>query len=107
MKSIPMYKAVRDNIPDIIVKDNQSPVYEIVSEDYWRHLLTVKLKEEAGEYAKSGEDEELADILEIVYALAELNCTSKAELEMIRKKKRRERGGFEKRFYLRVIETEV
>lgn len=102
-----MYKAVRDKIPEIIAKDGQAAIYEIMPAEAWPHFLTVKLKEETNEYTQSGEVEELADILEIIYALAELSGVSQLELEALRKKKRRERGGFENRIYLKEIRTEV
>lgn len=107
MKGIPMHKAVRDKIPEIIAKDGQAAIYEIMPAEAWPHFLVVKLKEETNEYAKSEEVEELADILEIIYALAELSGVSRSELEVLRKKKARGRGGFEKRIYLKEIRTEL
>ena len=44
--------------------------------------------------------EELADILEVVYALAALNGLSRPNLEAIRRHKKAKRGGFKDRIFL-------
>jgi predicted house-cleaning noncanonical NTP pyrophosphatase (MazG superfamily) len=43
---------------------------------------------------------ELADILEIIYRIAEMRKISLGELEKIRQEKRLKRGGFEKNIFL-------
>jgi len=45
----------------------------------------------------------IADILEVVYAIATFKNISKVQLEEIRKKKFEERGGFEKRIILEEV----
>ena len=52
------------------------------------------------EYLESREPEELADLLEIIYRIAELRGSSKDELEATRLRKREEKGGFEKNLIL-------
>jgi predicted house-cleaning noncanonical NTP pyrophosphatase (MazG superfamily) len=62
--------------------------------------LEKKLDEEVGEYHREQNAEELADILEVVYALAaSIGCT-KEELNDVYRKKHEARGGFEKRILL-------
>ena len=71
----------------------------------YRILLTI---EELGELAEcftkgkpqSEKAEELADILEVIYRIAQLKGISKEELEKIRIKKLQDRGGFEKNLFL-------
>jgi predicted house-cleaning noncanonical NTP pyrophosphatase (MazG superfamily) len=65
--------------------------------------LEEKLAEETGEFLKEKNAEELADILEVVYALGETLGVSKEESEAVREKKAEERGGFAKR----IIREEV
>jgi predicted house-cleaning noncanonical NTP pyrophosphatase (MazG superfamily) len=65
--------------------------------------LRSKLQEEVAEFCESGKVEELADILEVVYALAAAEQVSQFQLEEIRKRKRKERGGFEQRIFLTEI----
>ena len=60
--------------------------------------------EEVGEYHRDKTPEELADILEVVYALAATLGCSREELERIYQEKHHMRGGFEQRLFL--ISTE-
>ncbi len=66
--------------------------------------LEKKLYEELAEYDQNKSPEELADILEVVYRIAELRGISREKLEGIRKKKAEESGGFEENLFL--IKTE-
>lgn len=93
-------KLVRDKIPAIIAAQGELPHIRILEqEEYLRHLES-KLDEETGEYHRDKTAEELADILEVVLALAEANGCTKEELMEIYQKKHDARGGFEKRIYL-------
>jgi predicted house-cleaning noncanonical NTP pyrophosphatase (MazG superfamily) len=96
-------KLVRDKIPEIITKHGGKPVTQILGTDAYRQELRRKLQEEVAEFCESGKVEELADILEVVYALAVTGGASQFELEEIRKRKQRERGGFDQRIFL--VET--
>jgi predicted house-cleaning noncanonical NTP pyrophosphatase (MazG superfamily) len=58
------------------------------------------LEEEVAEYLESTESEELADILEVVYALAKLSGITKTQLERLRLKKLAEKGGFKDKIFL-------
>lgn len=90
-------KLVRDKIPEIIAKDGKRPITHIASKkEYWRRLLE-KLEEEVKEFKKGPNKEELADILEIIYAIADYKGIKKNVLGTIRKKKAKERGTFKKR----------
>lgn len=93
-------KLVRDNIPDIIAANGETPRIRILSDDEYLHHLEAKLDEEAGEYHRDKTPEELADILEVVFALAEAGGCSREELMEIYQKKHHIRGGFEKRIFL-------
>lgn len=62
--------------------------------------LENKLEEELKKYLESKELEELADLLEVIYRIAELRGSSKAELETIRQRKKQDKGGFEKNLLL-------
>ncbi len=96
-------KLVRDKIPDIIMRRGDKPVTQILDAGAYRRELRRKLQEEVAEFGESGEVEELADVLEVVYALAAAEGVSQFQLEERRKRKRRERGGFDRRVLL--IET--
>lgn len=96
-------KAIRDKIPEIIKKDGYSCNVKTLSDEKFLAELEKKLSEEVTEYQNDKNPEELADILEVIYRIAELKGVSKEELEKIRIKKVKERGGFEKNLHL--IET--
>ena len=93
-------KAIRDKIPEIIQKDGHSCNVETLSDEEFLEHLEKKLSEEVEEYQNDKNSEELADILEVIYRIAQLKGVSKEELEKIRIKKSEERGGFEKNLFL-------
>lgn len=97
-------KLVRDKIKEIIEKEGKIPVIHIAHEQEYSQRLKEKLMEEVQEFLSAPTDEELADILEVVYALAELGGLSPAQLEKKRQEKAKGRGTFSKRIILdRVI----
>jgi predicted house-cleaning noncanonical NTP pyrophosphatase (MazG superfamily) len=94
-------KLVRDRIPEIIRAAGGSPNVRDLDDDTAYHAaLRKKLLEETREFLDSGRTEELADILEVVYALALSEHLTPFELEAMRQKKRSERGGFDRRLLL-------
>ena len=93
-------KLVRDKIPDMIRAQGETPNIRILdTEEYLCHL-EAKLDEETREYHRDKNTEELADILEVVFALAEAIGCTKEDLMEIYRKKHDTRGGFEKRIFL-------
>ena len=93
-------KLVRDKIPAIIESQGQIPHTRILSNEEYTAALEQKLDEEVGEYHKDKNLEELADILEVVCALAENLGHSKEELLEACRRKHEQRGGFRDRIYL-------
>lgn len=93
-------KAIRDKIPEIIHKDGYSSNVKTLSDEEFLEKLEEKLSEEVAEYQNDRNPEELADILEVVYRIAELKGVSKEELEQIRNKKVEKRGAFERNLFL-------
>ena len=93
-------KAIRDKIPEIIQKDGHSCSVKTLTDEEFLVQLEKKLSEEVTEYQNEKNPEELADILEVIYRIAQLKGVSKEELEKIRIKKSEERGGFDKNLFL-------
>jgi predicted house-cleaning noncanonical NTP pyrophosphatase (MazG superfamily) len=93
-------KLVRDRIPEIIRQKGGDPQVRIATGTELDKLIRLKIAEEAQELLNSGEDEEIADILEALDALIEHRSMNRAALEDARLKKRHDRGGFEKGFVL-------
>lgn len=93
-------KLVRDKIPEIIKQKGDVPITHIAgNEEYWQKLKE-KLQEEVNEFLKESSEEELADILEIIYAICDFKKIDKEKLESLRKKKAERRGGFKDRIIL-------
>jgi predicted house-cleaning noncanonical NTP pyrophosphatase (MazG superfamily) len=96
-------KLVRDHIPDIIKANGADCKIEILSDEEYLKMIDAKLDEELIEYHKDKNIEELADLLEVIYAATVAHGYTLEELEAVRAKKFVERGGFEKKILL--IET--
>ena len=97
-------KLIRDKIPEIIEGKGGKADIRVLSDEEYPIYLKAKLDEEVGEYHRDHTAEELADILEVVYALADSIGCSKEELLEIYQRKHDARGGFEKKLLL--ISTE-
>lgn len=72
---MPIYnKLIRDHIPDIIGASGKRTVVSILSDEEYLLRLREKCQEELSEYTLAEMDqkrlEELADLLEVMYALA-------------------------------------
>jgi len=93
-------KAIRDKIPEIIQKDGYTCNIQTLSDEKFLVEIEKKLSEEVTEYQNDKNLEELADILEVIYRIAQLKGISKEELEKIRVKKLQDKGGFEKNLFL-------
>ena len=85
------HKLVRDKIPEIIESDGKKCVTRALSQEEYLKELRRKLDEEVQEYHESGDHEELADILEVVYALATATGCTEDALNIIRQEKAQKR----------------
>lgn len=97
-------KLVRDKIPEVIAADNRLAKTRILNDDEYLSELEKKLDEEVAEFHESKDIEELADILEVVFALSAAQGVDIKELRRKTRIKYAQRGGFDKRIFL--IETE-
>lgn len=97
-------KLVRDKIPAIIKNKNQIPSIHIADSKEYYQKLKQKLQEEVSEFLKDDNPEELADILEVIYALCDFKKITKQKLERTRKAKLKKKGGFKKRIVLDEVE---
>lgn len=106
---MPIYnKLVRDRIPEIIAASGKKFTTSVLTEEAYRAKLREKLQEEINEYLAANADneclEELADVLEVVYALAAVHGATSRGLEELRLAKAEKRGGFEQKLYLHEVE---
>lgn len=98
-----IYKLVRDKIPEIIQASGGKPVYRAAGDEEYKHLLKEKLWEKMREFAAADNAEKLADIWEVMKALAKDRGIEWGEVEKLARSKKEERGGFDKRFFLERI----
>lgn len=92
-------KLVRDKIPQIIMADGKKPITRILDDEEYLKELDKKLNEEIAEYQHDKSMEEMADVLEVLFAICEARGHSVDELMKVREQKREKRGGFEQRVF--------
>ena len=91
MKEIIYEKLVRDKIPKIIEKSGKQCEIEILSDKKYLEMIDKKL------------DEELADLLEVIYSATKARGYSIEALEKVRSEKAEKRGGFDKKILLKKV----
>lgn len=80
-KKITYNKLVRDRIPEIIESSGKRCKVQILGNEDYLRMIDAKLDEELAEYHKEENLEELADLLEVLYAAAEARGYSIDQLE--------------------------
>ena len=101
------HKLVRDQIPAIIAADGHQPVTRVLDHTGYEAALRAKLLEEAHEAQAAPDGQlasELADVLEVLHALAAAHGMGWEEIVSEANRKRAERGGFDKRIFLEFVD---
>jgi predicted house-cleaning noncanonical NTP pyrophosphatase (MazG superfamily) len=102
---MPVYnKLVRDKIPEIIESSGKSACCRVLDKDEYITELDKKLNEECAEYQADKSIEELADMLEVIYAIAKVRGYSISELENACTEKAEKRGKFDDRIFLESVD---
>ncbi|WP_044640690.1 nucleoside triphosphate pyrophosphohydrolase [Risungbinella massiliensis] len=96
-------KLIRDKIPEIVKRANKEPIMSIASEEEMKELLFRKLLEELGEFKETPNEEELADLLEVMDGIAHAFKLDMEKVKTIKTNKKEERGGFEQRIVLEKV----
>ena len=94
-------KLVRDRIPEIIEGSGNKCEIEVVSDEVALEYLYKKLNEEVGELLEDKNLDEIADCLEVLFAIGAKYGYSEDEILGRRNEKRLERGGFKDNLILR------
>jgi len=101
-------KLVRDRIPEIISNDGKKFEYRVMNEHEFKKKLIEKFEEERIELINSNNSEEikeeLADILELVYAYSKFFKIDFKEIEDIRNSKLVKRGGYDNKILLKYVD---
>ena len=79
----------------------------ILDDKRYTSALREKLKEEVSEYLASNEIEELADVIEVIEALAENQGSSLDEIMQVKKTKQKKNGGFKNKVFLISVEGKI
>jgi predicted house-cleaning noncanonical NTP pyrophosphatase (MazG superfamily) len=93
-------KLIRDKVPQLIRAAGGEPIVRTADAAEYRELLRAKLTEEVREVLAADDadaPEELADVPEVVLALAANLGLDASQLERLRMAKAAERGGFANR----------
>ena len=94
-----MGKLVRDKIPQIIMEDGKEPIIRTLSQEEYLKELDIKLNEEVAEYQADKSIEEMADVLEVLFAICEARGHSIDELMDVKQAKQDKRGGFKDKIF--------
>ena len=100
-------KLVRDQIPDIIAAAGSRPSTRVLDHASYQGALRSKLLEEAQEAEVAPDEQlasELADVLEVLRALATAHGMTWEDIELQARRKRAERGGFDRRIFLEHVD---
>lgn len=96
-------KLVRDKIPEILSEAGLKATFRVLNVEEYKEYLEKKLDEEVAEFHKSKDVEELADIAEVVMALA-FTLGVETKLLDIKTEKYQRSGAFKNRICLLEIE---
>lgn len=75
----------------------------VLSDAEYLRMVDAKLDEELAEYHRGQNIEELADMLEVIYAAAVARGYSLEELERVRAEKAVKRGAFREKIFLQEV----
>ena len=97
-------KLVRDRIPELIRSSGEDPTVRKANADELDKFLRAKIVEEAQEFLKSGDLDELVDIFEVLEAFMQFRKIDPGLLEIQQQAKRMARGGFTEGLILQMNE---
>lgn len=107
MKVRKVNKLGRNKIHENLAPKGEKAITRVLTDEEYQEALYDKLQEEVAEFLETPIPEELADVLEVVRALAPLIAGSFEELEKIREAKAKVRGNFDqKSFIIEIHEKE-
>lgn len=96
-------KLIRDRIPEIMDASNVTYEVRTLDDAEYAAALRAKLVEEAEEASRAAREDlvkEMADLIEVVRALAEHEGVDLRDVENVRRARAEERGAFRQRLLL-------
>lgn len=99
-------KLIRDNNVKLMEDKGCKVSYETLDDKRYGEELDKKLKEEVNEYLADYNIEEMADVMEVIYAILDFRGITMEEVENVRMKKRERKGAFKKKIFLKTVEED-
>ena len=96
-------KLIRDKIPEIIKASGKECDIKILNNKEYITELNKKLQEELNEYYEDQSVDELADLVEVIYAILKHKEVPLHKFEEIRKSKAEKRGAFDDKLFLKEV----
>ncbi|WP_071460500.1 nucleoside triphosphate pyrophosphohydrolase [Bacillus massilinigeriensis] len=103
MEKIKYNKLVRDGIPDLLKEQGKSFSTGVLNDKEYSIKLQEALVEEMECFVESRHDKlagDIADLLEIIYAIAEQRGITEPEIEFTRQMKKKQLGGYGKKLII-------
>ena len=94
-------KLVRDRIPEIIENSGNHCEVEVVNNEVALEYLYKKLNEEVSELLEDKNLEEIADVVEVLFAIGKKYGYSEKDILNKRSEKRKKSGGFDDNIILK------
>ena len=100
-------KLVRDKIPENINSaEGRKCNYKILNDKEYLQELDKKIFEEAHEFIEEHSIEELADLMEVIFAIMKARNISIEDVEKSRQSKNNKKGSFSDKIYLIDVEQD-
>ena len=99
-------KLIRDNNVKLMEDKGCKVTYEILDDKRYGQELDKKLQEEVSEYLADYSVEEMADVMEVIYAMLDFRGITMEEVEKVRLNKRNLKGEFKNKIFLKDVEEE-
>lgn len=100
-------KLVRDKIVENInSQEGKKANFRVLNDGEYIEELNKKLLEETHEFIEQNEEEELADIMEVLENITRIKEINWDNVRKIQEEKKNEKGGFLEKIYLECVEEE-
>ena len=97
-------KLVRDKIVENIQKKGHNATCKVLEDKQYFEELDKKLIEEVNEFIEAHNEEEMADIMEVIETIIKQRGMSLKKIEEIKQNKREKSGSFDNKIYLISVE---
>ena len=97
-------KLVRDKVMKNIQAKGHNAMYRVLNEEEYLEELDKKLLEEVNEFIETHNEEEMADVLEVIEANINQRGMSIQKINEIKEQKKQKNGGFDHKIFLISVE---